>query len=125
MNITKDRTDTDQEHDTDKLDNALQSLKASIIKLPHKKQCIIAEWLFTWSKYLNYEQTFKPERLCHFRRGDIVHINLGFNVGNEQGGSHFAVVVDINNNRGSGCVVVVPTRKSIITKCLQKGTEVV
>ncbi|MDE6592025.1 MAG: type II toxin-antitoxin system PemK/MazF family toxin [Oscillospiraceae bacterium] len=108
MNATKGHINTAQENDGSKLDNALQALKAAIIQLPYKKQNIIADWLFTWSKYLSFEQNFKPERLRHFRRGDIVHIHLGFNVGNEQGGSHYAVVVDINNNRGSGCVVVVP-----------------
>lgn len=98
----------DQENYSNKLDNALQALKAAITHLPYKKQNIIADWLFTWAKYLSFEQKFNPERLRHFRRGDIVHIHLGFNVGNEQGGAHYAVVVDINNNRGSGCVVVVP-----------------
>ncbi len=97
-----------QEYDTDKLDSALQALKTAITQLPGKKQNIIADWLFTWSKYLSFEHNFKPEKLRHFRCGDIVHLHLGFNVGSEQGGAHYAVVVDNNNNRANKCIVVVP-----------------
>ncbi len=89
-------------------DAIFQELKAAISELPAKKQGLIADWLLTWTKYLRYERTFIPDMLRRYKRGDIVHLNLGFNIGNEQGGAHYAVVVDVNNNRKSGCVVVVP-----------------
>ena len=94
--------------DEAKLDTALQELKTAIKSLSAKQQHIISEWLFVWARYLSFEKTFKPDRLKYYKRGDIVHLHLGFNVGNEQGGAHYAVVVDNNNNRASGCVVVVP-----------------
>ncbi len=97
-----------QEYDTDKLDRALQTLSGSVSEMPAKQQSIFADWLTTWSKYLKFERTFKPERLKYYKRGDIVHVHFGFNVGSEQGGAHYAVVVDNNNNRANGCVVVVP-----------------
>ena len=97
-----------QEADSSKLKMALQALSASILEMPAKKQDIISDWFFTWARYLKFERTFKPERLKYYKRGDIVHVHFGFNVGNEQGGTHYAVVVDNNNNKASGCVVVVP-----------------
>lgn len=92
----------------EKLDNALQELKKAVLTLSGKQQNIISEWLFVWARYLNFEKSFKPDRLKYYKRGDIVHLHLGYNVGNEQGGAHYAVVMDNNNNRASGCVVVVP-----------------
>lgn len=94
--------------DEAKLDKALQELRAVVLTLSAKQQNIISEWLYVWARYIRFEKTFKPERLKYYKRGDIVHLHLGFNVGNEQGGTHYAVVVDNNNNRASGCVVVVP-----------------
>lgn len=108
MNTHEKHKNADTTIDEAKLDAALKELKSAIIKLSAKQQNIISEWLFVWARYLNFEKTFKPERLKYYKRGDIVHLHLGFNVGNEQGGAHYAVVVDNNNNRASGCVVVVP-----------------
>lgn len=93
---------------TEKIDGSLQTLKKAILKLGYKQQDIISDWLITWAKYLRFERTFKPERLRYYNRGEVIHIHLGFNVGNEQGGPHYAVVVDNYNNRANGCVVVVP-----------------
>lgn len=108
MPISEQNKSDLQENVGNKFDNALQELKVAISELPAKKQGIIADWILTWTKYLRYERTFIPDMLGRYKRGDIVHLNLGFNVGNEQGESHYAVVVDVNNNRKSGCVVVVP-----------------
>lgn len=103
----KHKNDT-QEADSNKLKNSLQALSDSISEMSVKKQDIISDWFFTWARYLKFERTFKPERLKYYKRGDIVHVHFGFNVGNEQGGTHYAVVVDNNNNKASGCIVVVP-----------------
>ena len=43
-----------------------------------------------------------------YRRGDIVKVHLGYRIGNEEGGLHFAVVVDRHNSKKSGVLTVVP-----------------
>lgn len=96
------------EADIDKLNNSLQTLTNAVNALPAKQQNIIADWFFAWAKYLNHEKSFDPGRLKYYKRGDIVHVHFGFNIGNEQGGTHYAVVVEKNNNKKSGCIVVVP-----------------
>lgn len=108
MPIHEKHKNTVNEADTDKLNQSLQALNASVSEMPAKQQNIIANWLFTWARYLKFERTFKPDRLKYYKRGDIVHVHFGFNIGSEQGGTHYAVVVDNNNNKSSGCVVVVP-----------------
>lgn len=90
------------------LEKALDNLKNSILLLPEKKQSILAAWINKWAKLLKQEQTFKPHFLPYYKRGHIVYADFGFNVGNEFGGIHYAVVVEDNNNKYNGNVIVVP-----------------
>jgi mRNA-degrading endonuclease toxin of MazEF toxin-antitoxin module len=92
----------------DPLDTALAGLKAAIKKQPQKQQDILTDWLDTWSVYLDFERSFDPRRLVYYKRGDIVLAHFGYNVGNELGGTHYAVVVESDNNLSSGIVTVVP-----------------
>ena len=41
-------------------------------------------------------------------KGDIVKINLGYRLGNEEGGLHFGVVMDVSNSKHSGVITIVP-----------------
>ena len=43
-----------------------------------------------------------------YSRGDIVKINLGFNVGNEEGGLHYCVVLDKKNAKSYSTLTIVP-----------------
>lgn len=126
MPISEKQKNTIQEAGSNKIKMALRELYASVSEMPVKKQDIISDWFFTWARYLKFERTFKPERLKYYKRGDIVHVHFGFNVGNEQGGTHYAVVVDNNNNKASGCVVVVPISSIDAGKTLDSlhGSEV-
>lgn len=90
------------------LDTALANLKAAIESKPEKKQHILAEWINTWSKFLLREDTFSPQFLPYYKRGDIVYADFGFNIGTEYGGIHYAVVLEANNNKKNGNIIVVP-----------------
>ena len=92
----------------DPLDAALAGLKAVIVKLPAKKRDIITKWIVKWSWYLSHEDSFKPEYVPRFRRGDIVYVDFGFNVGAEYGGVHYAAVLEHDNNKTNGNIMVVP-----------------
>lgn len=87
---------------------ALEKLSAQMERLSPKKREILANWLGVWADYLKYESSFDPNRLMEYRRGDIVHVQLGCNVGHEEGGARYAVVVENNNPRSSKVITVVP-----------------
>ncbi|MBR3002058.1 MAG: type II toxin-antitoxin system PemK/MazF family toxin [Clostridia bacterium] len=54
------------------------------------------------------ENNFNPTKLKTYERGDIIKVNLGFNIGSELGGLHYCVVIDKKNNRNSPVVTVIP-----------------
>ncbi len=68
----------------------------------------LAYWIEDYTRFLSKEKTFNPEKQMSYRRGDIVKVHLGYRIGNEEGGLHFAVVVDRHNSKKSGVVTVVP-----------------
>lgn len=43
-----------------------------------------------------------------YKRGSIVKANLGFNIGNEEGGLHYCIVLDKSNALSSGTLTVIP-----------------
>ena len=73
-----------------------------------KKANLISYWIKDYVSYLKFEDTFDPKRNISYKRGDIVKINFGFNVGSEYGGLHYAVVLDNNNAQSSPVVTVIP-----------------
>jgi len=86
----------------------LPTLIKSITALGNKQQHLINDWFRVWSIYLDFENKFDPKRLIYYKRGDVIHAHFGYNVGNEFGGVHYAVVVENNNNITNGLVTVVP-----------------
>lgn len=90
------------------LKDAFNELEKEIKRKDEKRQSILATWIHTWSSYLHQEVSFKPEWLIPYRRGMIVHLNMGFNVGSETGGARYAVVVENNNNPKNNTVTVIP-----------------
>lgn len=65
-------------------------------------------WLEEYATFLNYEHQFVPQKLKRYKRGEFVKANLGFNIGSEEGGLHYCVVIDKNNNLSSPVITVVP-----------------
>ena len=90
------------------LENVLNNLKTTIESKDPKTASIIMQWIKTWNMYLQWEDKFDPTKLIYYKRGDIVYANFGFNIGDEYGGVHYAVVVENDNNNTSGNVLVVP-----------------
>lgn len=83
-------------------------MKKVILSKPQKKQSILTKWIKAWSKFLCREDNFNPEYLPYYKRGDIVYVDFGFNIGNEFGGVHYAAVIENNNNKKNGNIIVVP-----------------
>lgn len=51
---------------------------------------------------------FDPKKYIKYKRGDIVEIHLGYRIGSEEGGLHYAVVIDNNNSKANNTVTVIP-----------------
>ena len=65
-------------------------------------------WLKDYASFLNYEKQFSPKSLKRYKRGEIIKAHLGFNIGSEEGGLHYCVVLDKENNLSSPVVTVAP-----------------
>lgn len=86
-------------------------------------------WLEDYIKFLEYEPTFKEKcknmDLKKYKRGEIVKAHLGFNIGSEEGGLHYCVVVEKNNSIKNPVVTVVPltsVKKTTDLNKLKKGS---
>ena len=86
---------------------ALAEISSLIDSLDSKKASILCYWLKDYAKFLKKEDIFNPTDLLTYRRGSVVKVHLGYRIGNEEGGLHYAIVVE-SNERSSGVVTVVP-----------------
>lgn len=90
-----------------KLDNYLKDLLLqSDIEI--SKADKLAYWINDWTKYLQREDSFVPSSLRRYKRGEIIKVNLGFNIGSEEGGLHYAVVIDKNNSIQDPTIRIIP-----------------
>lgn len=92
-----------------------------------KKTNLISYWLETFSDYINWEESFDPNKLISYSRGNVIQANFGFNVGKELGGLHYAVVIDNDSKRSSDVVTVIPLSstegRQIHPRSVNLGTE--
>ena len=73
-----------------------------------KKANLLSYWIKDYVRMINFEETFEPTRNISYKRGNIVKINFGFNIGAEYGGLHYGIVLDNNNSHNSPVVTVIP-----------------
>lgn len=94
-------------------DKALQKLNTLLTNYIKNPSTInnadkLSFWIEDYCNLLKGEDTFNPNYLKSYSRGDIVQVNLGYNIGNEEGGLHYCVVIDKHNSKRSGIITVVP-----------------
>lgn len=92
---------------------SLRQLKKLMISYTNNKETIskadkLAYWLEDYSRLLSFEDDFNPNCLKSYHRGDVIKVNLGYNIGNEEGGLHYCIVIDRFNPKSSGIVTVIP-----------------
>ena len=103
--------------------NQLDSLLTyHIDKNNFKKANLLSYWFEDFAKYILAEETFNPKLLKKYKRGSIIKANLGFNVGNEEGGLHYCIVLDKSNALSSGTVTVIPLTSIKENKTYNKST---
>lgn len=89
-------------------DKSLSELREYMNSLPEKKGIILAYWLKDYTRFLKKEASFDPMQLVRYKRGSIVKVHLGYRVGSEQGGLHYAVVIDVDNAKSSPTSTIIP-----------------
>lgn len=73
-----------------------------------KKAHLLSYWIKDYVRMINFEEKFDPTRNIAYKRGNIVKIQFGFNIGSEYGGLHYGIVLDNNNAHSSPVVTVIP-----------------
>ena len=73
-----------------------------------KKASILSYWLDDYMRMLKKEETFNPRKLKRYKRGEIVKVHLGYNIVNEEGGLHYAIVLTKNDSKNSPIITIIP-----------------
>lgn len=94
-----------------------------------KKVNLLSYWFEDFAKYNLAEEIFNPRLLKKYKRGSIIKANLGFNIGNEEGGLHYCIVLDKSNALSSGTLTVIPLtsikeNKKYNSSTLNLGNEI-
>ena len=111
-------------------DDAIKRLNLSFMKhidlMEYKKSNLLAYWITDYANYHDNEKNFDYSKIVKFKRGSIIKVNLGFNVGNELGGLHYCVVISKYDSPKSGILNVIPltsTKKAESVFSINLGNE--
>ena len=88
--------------------SAFDDYLSSLLKETPEKCDKLSYWVTDWIRFLKNEETFNPKKLKRYKRGDVIKVHLGFNVGNEEGGLHYAIVIDNNNSINDATIRIIP-----------------
>ncbi len=93
-------------------DNSLNRLNLSFLKhielSEYKKSELLAYWIHDFAEYHDEERTFNIAKSGIYSRGDVIKVNLGFNIGNELGGLHYCIVLNKYDNTRNGALNIIP-----------------
>lgn len=105
---TKEEISSHKEQSLSNFSSFLDNLIASDDPTNAKRADLISYWLKDFQLYLSQEKAFDAAKIKSYKRGDVIKVNLGFNVGSEQGGLRYAIVLDKDNKHNSKTITVVP-----------------
>lgn len=91
-----------------KLNNLLEGYIGNPDSNVQKKAYLISSWLQEFTSFVSFEEQFDPAKNISYKRGNIVKVNLGFNIGCELGGPHYAIVLDKHNKHSADTVTIIP-----------------
>ena len=83
---------------------------------------MLAYWINDFAVYHDEERTFDISKSGVFSRGDIIKVNLGFNIGHELGGLHYCVVLSKYDNTRNGTLNVIPLTSKKANKKYDSST---
>ena len=108
--MRKPRTKEEIKAHKDQTISDLSEFLDTLIESPDdaKRADLISYWLKDFQTYISREKSFDASKIKSYKRGDVIKVNLGFNVGSEQGGLRYAIVLDKNNKHNSKTITVIP-----------------
>lgn len=124
-NLTKEELIIHKDMALQRLDAYMTSLIEDSDPRIKSKSDKLSYWLEDWTTFLSFESEFSPRSLRRYKRGEIIKAHLGYNVGSEEGGLHYCVVIDKENSPNSPIVTVIPltsVKKKTDLKHLHKGS---
>jgi hypothetical protein len=90
------------------IDTYITGLQNSLDEKQCKKAMLVSYWLTDYIRFLKKEETFLPQKQLSYNRGSIIKVHLGFRIGSEEGGLHYAVVLDRKPKKSSPVLTIVP-----------------
>lgn len=106
--VTKDDAIAHKKKAIRSLGNVFEAFINSSESKHLKKADLLAYWIEGFSKYILEEEKFDYSRIPKYKRGEVISVNFGFNVGSEHGGKHYAIVLDNDNKQSSRVITVIP-----------------
>lgn len=88
--------------------NMLEDYIDDEIERNYKRSYLITSWLDEYRKFLKQEVTFQPQYRPVYKQGAVVLVNLGFNIGSEEGGMHYCIVLNKKDTKDNPILTVVP-----------------
>lgn len=73
-----------------------------------KNAITLSYWLHDYMNMLKREETFNSKKLKRYKRGEIIKVHLGYNIGSEQGGLHYAIVLTKNDSKNAPALTIIP-----------------
>lgn len=95
---------------TEQLKNFLMRLSSSSDEKQVKRSSLISHWVKDYIVYQNKEDSFSPEKLLRYKRGDIIQVQFGYRIGSELGGLHYAIVINVKSSKKAPIITVVPLK---------------
>lgn len=94
-----------------------------------KKAHLISYWIKDYVNLINFEENFDPTKNIAYKRGNIVKLNFGFNIGSEYGGLHYGIVLDNKNGHNSPVLTIIPLtsrkdNKTVHNNSVDLGNEI-
>jgi mRNA interferase MazF len=90
----------------------LDDIREKVKLFEYKRASLYIEWLKSKLQYILKEEKYDPRKDIYYKRGEIVHADLGFNVGNETGGKRFAIVCWSPQSSGTMTVIPITSEKA-------------
>lgn len=90
-----------------KIDNGCQNYKDTY-KTGYSKFSYLGNWIEKESTIFKNETLNKNSNKPNFKRGEIIRVDFGINIGSELSNTHFAVVLNDDDNSSVDNITVLP-----------------